>query len=295
MGISSAAEAKLEASIRPEITVMRARTSYPRRHRPALTALSGGESAAAPRALPAGPASAAGAAGAGPAADAGPGLAGGPGPCHQAGEPGHRHQGGERASSTSASFTSASFTAARTVRTATSVASARTFRSGAHVYRPAAPARRARVAGSGQVGVVRPAAVPPGAAAAGRVRASAGPARHDAARGQRPAGVPAPVRLTRRGRFVVGLLAGLAIASAVALIWLAITGQAQAASKAAPVPAGGHSMLRVVVRPGQTLWSIAEKADPAADPRIVIQQIIDDNALTGTSVNAGQVLWIPGG
>jgi LysM repeat protein len=52
-------------------------------------------------------------------------------------------------------------------------------------------------------------------------------------------------------------------------------------------------MLRVVVRPGQTLWSIATKADPSADPRVVIQQIIDDNALSGTTVSAGQVLWVP--
>ncbi len=66
MGISSAAEAKLEASIRPEITVMRARTSYPRRHRPALAALPGGESGAMSRALPAG-AAGTGAAGTGAA------------------------------------------------------------------------------------------------------------------------------------------------------------------------------------------------------------------------------------
>jgi hypothetical protein len=52
-------------------------------------------------------------------------------------------------------------------------------------------------------------------------------------------------------------------------------------------------MLRVVVLPGQTLWSIAMKADPAADPRAVIQQIVDDNALAGTAITAGQVLWVP--
>lgn len=101
------------------------------------------------------------------------------------------------------------------------------------------------------------------------------------------------MRLTRRGRFVVGVLAGLAVASAVALIWLAVTGQAQAASKVTPASAGNHGMVRVVVRPGQTLWAIAEKADPSADPRLVIQEIVDDNALSGTAVNAGQVLWVP--
>jgi len=52
-------------------------------------------------------------------------------------------------------------------------------------------------------------------------------------------------------------------------------------------------MLRVVVRPGDTLWSIAAKADPTADPRIVIQQIVDDNALSGTAISVGQVLWVP--
>lgn len=124
------------------------------------------------------------------------------------------------------------------------------------------------------------------AVSAGRV-ASAGVVR------SRPARGTTPVRLTRRGRFVAGVLAGLAIASAVLLIWFAVTGQAQAASKATPVPAGGHRMVRVVVRPGQTLWSIATTADPSADPRLVIQQIIDDNALSGTTVNAGQVLWVP--
>lgn len=101
------------------------------------------------------------------------------------------------------------------------------------------------------------------------------------------------MRLTRRGRFVVGVLAGLAVACATALIWLAVTGQAQAASKVTPGSAGNHGMVRVVVRPGQTLWAIAEKADPSADPRLVIQEIIDDNALSGTAVNAGQVLWVP--
>ena len=101
------------------------------------------------------------------------------------------------------------------------------------------------------------------------------------------------MRLTRRGRFVLAVLAGVAIACAAALIWLAVTGQAQAASSTKLVPVSGHSMLRVVVRPGQTLWSIAVKADPSADPRIVIQQIIADNALSGTGLEAGQVLWVP--
>ena len=71
-------------------------------------------------------------------------------------------------------------------------------------------------------------------------------------------------------------------AAVTGLIWLAVAGQADAASQVRPGGSVGHSMLRVVVRPGQTLWSIATKADPYADPRAVIQEIVDDNSLAGT-------------
>jgi LysM repeat protein len=52
-------------------------------------------------------------------------------------------------------------------------------------------------------------------------------------------------------------------------------------------------MTQIVVQPGQSMWSIAASADPAADPRVVIQQIISANSLTGTSIRAGQLLWVP--
>jgi len=78
-----------------------------------------------------------------------------------------------------------------------------------------------------------------------------------------------------------------------ALVWLAVAGRAQAADRVGSGRAVNHEMLRVVVRPGDTMWDIAVRADPAADPRAVIQQIIDDNGLTGTAILAGQVLWVP--
>jgi hypothetical protein len=89
------------------------------------------------------------------------------------------------------------------------------------------------------------------------------------------------------------MLITMVVAAVTALIWLAVAGSAEAASQVGPGGPIGHSMLRVVVRPGQTLWSIASKADPAADPRIVIAEIIDDNALAGTAIQAGQVIWVP--
>jgi hypothetical protein len=174
MGITSAAEAKLDARIRPEITVLRSVTSYPRRHRPALVVIPGGREADG------------------------------------------------RAGSDDA-------VAAQVTAPATAVADRESAR----------------------------------------------------------------VRLTRRGKIVVGLLAAIAVAAVAALVWLAVEGRAQAAGQAPHARPPGHSMLRVVVRPGESLWSIAVRSDPAADPRVVIQQIIDENALRGTAIRAGQVLWVP--
>jgi hypothetical protein len=88
---------------------------------------------------------------------------------------------------------------------------------------------------------------------------------------------------------VVAALAALLVAA----LSLIAAGAAQAISHSAPRPAAGRSLAQVVVRPGQSLWSVAESADPDADTRLVIQQIIDLNALNGDIVFAGQRLWVP--
>jgi nucleoid-associated protein YgaU len=121
-------------------------------------------------------------------------------------------------------------------------------------------------------------------------RSDAGP---EEAQSPPPAARPAPIRLTRRGRVVVGTLIGIGVAALAAIIWLAVAGQAQASGNAkAGRPAGG-TVARVVVQPGQTLWGIAAKVDPGADPRTIIPQIVDMNALSGTAISVGQVLWVP--
>ena len=139
-------------------------------------------------------------------------------------------------------------------------------------------------------------AVPPAAprpAAAPRLPAALRPsaAPHPAPR--TPATQPAasPLRLTRRGRVVV---AGLAVLLVSALSLL-VAGAALATSRAAPLSAAGHGLGQVVVRPGQSLWSVAESADPDADTRLVIQQILELNALHGDTVFAGERLWVPRG
>jgi LysM domain len=101
------------------------------------------------------------------------------------------------------------------------------------------------------------------------------------------------VRLTRRGRrAIVGFAVAVALAVAAAL-WLAAATGAQAANHGVAPGAVYQSMTAVVVQPGQTLWSIALRAEPAADPRVVVSQIIEFNALSSDVVASGERLWVP--
>ena len=101
----------------------------------------------------------------------------------------------------------------------------------------------------------------------------------------------APLRLTRRGRAVIAAAAALLVV----MVLLIAASAAQATSHSVPPRAAEQSLSRIVVRPGQTLWSVAESADPNADTRLVIQQIVELNGLTGHVVQAGQRLWVPRG
>jgi hypothetical protein len=104
------------------------------------------------------------------------------------------------------------------------------------------------------------------------------------------------VRLTRRGRLVVTVMLTAVSLSLVVLAWLAIAARAaQATDGGQPPGAVYQNLTSVVVHPGQTLWSIASQAEPTADPRAVMQQIIELNALHGTNVVPGQRLWVPRG
>ena len=99
------------------------------------------------------------------------------------------------------------------------------------------------------------------------------------------------LRLTRRGRVVAAAAAALLV-TAVSLL---AAGTAQATNHALPPGAARQNLVQVVVRPGQSLWSVAESADPDQDTRAVIRQIVDLNALSGDIVVAGQQLWVPRG
>ena len=112
-------------------------------------------------------------------------------------------------------------------------------------------------------------------------------ARPQPARGQP---VTVPLRLTRRGRVVIAVAAALLVAA----LSLVIAASAQATNHPQS-SRGAQHLIQVTVRPGQSLWSVAENADPGADTRTVIQQIVELNGLTGDVVTAGQRLWVPRG
>ena len=114
------------------------------------------------------------------------------------------------------------------------------------------------------------------------------PGARSACRGEMPA---SPLRLTRRGRVVVAAAAALLVT----VISLLAAGVAQATNDGPSPRAARQNLVQVVVRPGQSLWSVAESADPDQDTRAVIQQIIDLNSLNGDTVFAGQQLWVPRG
>ena len=101
-----------------------------------------------------------------------------------------------------------------------------------------------------------------------------------------------PIRLTKRGRVVVTALVVTGLTIAALLVSLLASGGAQATNHG-QARAGYQGMHRIVVQPGQTLWSIASAAEPTADTRIVVQEIMTANALTSTTISAGQLIWVP--
>lgn len=95
------------------------------------------------------------------------------------------------------------------------------------------------------------------------------------------------VRLTRRGRALVVLVA---VGALLLSFWLG-TWRASVATTEASERAPSYDT--VVLRPGDTLWEIAERRDPDADPRIMVHRIMQLNDLPGAAVQAGQRIALP--
>jgi hypothetical protein len=133
-----------------------------------------------------------------------------------------------------------------------------------------------------------PAAPPRGVPA----RSARTPAAIVASRTEMQAAQAAPLRLTRRGRVVAGGLIVLVLTVAALVISLVASGGAQATNHGRP-GAGYQGMHQIVVEPGESLFSIASAAEPTADPRNVVAQIMSVNDLTSTNLSVGEELWVP--
>jgi hypothetical protein len=94
-----------------------------------------------------------------------------------------------------------------------------------------------------------------------------------------------PLRLTARGRVVLLLL----------LLPLAYALLTTVSSPAASTGRDGHGQAHtVVVKPGETLWDIARSVAPRSDPRDLVSEIVDLNALPDPgSIRPGQPLDVP--
>ncbi len=88
----------------------------------------------------------------------------------------------------------------------------------------------------------------------------------------------------------------LAVLAVLAVCGLFVAG-AGAAQASGPASAheGPGAAGRVIVQPGDTLWSIAQRAAPNADARTIVQEILQANRLTTANITAGQRLWVPRG
>lgn len=96
------------------------------------------------------------------------------------------------------------------------------------------------------------------------------------------------LRLTRRGRVVLGVFGVMLVAAALALaaVFLAPGAQASAEGEA-------ETFGYVVVAPGESLWSVAATLDSETDPRDLIAEIVRLNQLEGSGVQAGEPVAVP--
>jgi hypothetical protein len=103
--------------------------------------------------------------------------------------------------------------------------------------------------------------------------------------GTRTAPVAPRLRITPRGRAV---LAALIAAPLLVVAWVGFSPAAQAGDTPASV-----AFSYVSVEPGQSLWQLAERIAPGADPREVVADLLSLNNLASADVQPGQRLAVP--
>jgi hypothetical protein len=97
------------------------------------------------------------------------------------------------------------------------------------------------------------------------------------------------VRLTPRGR----LVARLGAVASLSILLLAGASLFTGATAGSSDGAATSPYMKITVKPGETLWSIAAKVDATRDRRDVIDELIEINRLGVGDVVAGQRIYIP--
>lgn len=91
------------------------------------------------------------------------------------------------------------------------------------------------------------------------------------------------LRLTRRGRVLVLLV----------LATLVLVAFSLGRTSASAGHSGTVTRTTTVVQPGETLWTIARRVAPAADPRATVRRLTELNDLGSAPIVAGQRLVLP--
>jgi LysM repeat protein len=82
------------------------------------------------------------------------------------------------------------------------------------------------------------------------------------------------------------------VLSVLALLVVGFSMTGHVASQAASSTASQHART-VTVQPGESLWAVAVRIAPHADPRLVVARIAQINPHAGAEVFAGQQLVVP--
>lgn len=99
----------------------------------------------------------------------------------------------------------------------------------------------------------------------------------------------APLHLTRRGWVVLVAFPCALLAAALLIVSSFFTSEAQASGSGGEITETVH----ISVAAGETLWALAAEYAPERDPRAVVEEIVELNALSTSTVQAGQSLHIP--
>lgn len=98
------------------------------------------------------------------------------------------------------------------------------------------------------------------------------------------------LRMTRRGRVVLGVLLAIVVSTIVALSFFAGSSSALASGEQ---ERGSVQFATVAAMPGDSLWTLASRIAPEEDPRDVIADIKLLNRLESSDLLVGQELAIP--